>query len=653
METGKREDCADLLYQCKTLNGALAYSSSGDKCLDLFFIAGAMRYHDLERINMKFVEAYRENPELAMKLLFYIRDIRQGIGERDIFRRLIRTTAKKWPESAVKNVRWIAEYGRWDDLLCLLGTKAETEVVRVIREQLEADWEALERRKKGERDAHISLCAKWMPSSNTSSARTRGNARVLMRLLKLSEKQYRAILTPLRAAISLTEHYVSRRQFDRINYDHVPSQAMLRYDDLFTRFDRERYEAFMRGVRGGYRKMNAGTLTPDQIVRRTGCFSFERDGRGIGYRQGGRCNWFPEELEGRQGQIGNMISARRYQWGKFIPVQLVRRPNNGFCRMKLFQGDVTRNSRRWKAYYYNLRRAEAWMPMRKVEYLGTYRAGSPKQFLKTHPWFCDSGYIVSLVPCIYIGNRGRKYFFYEVFRLCRRFAGPRHVFREKLSRGCYRLIHTEEFWKVLPGEVGMKNAISIIDTSDSMQAYGAHTLAEALGLFYAEHAKGVFHNKFITFSERPKLMKTRGEQLWQKLANIHNASWGGTTNLEAVYNMLLRMAVRARAGQDEMPSAVVIYSDMEFNRSVTNPYGNLYKDFQEKFEQAGYEMPAVVFHNVNSLQMQTPVLSDTTGAALSSGRTTRHMKHKYTRSTTPLTHMLEILMSDRYAPIHA
>ncbi len=117
MEKTVRENCADLLYQCTTAGGAEAYSSTGDKCLDLFSIAGAMRFHDMDRINMKFVEAYRENPELAMKLLFYIRDIRGGIGERDIFRTLIRTVAKKWPESAVKNVRWIAEYGRWDDLI--------------------------------------------------------------------------------------------------------------------------------------------------------------------------------------------------------------------------------------------------------------------------------------------------------------------------------------------------------------------------------------------------------------------------------------------------------------------------------------------------------------------------------------------------------
>ena len=247
MEKTALKDCADLLYQSTTAGGAKAYSSTGDRCLDLFYIAGAMRYHNMDRINMKFVEAYRENPELAMKLLFYIRDIRGGIGERDIFRSLMRTVARKWPESAEKNVKWITEYGRWDDLICLMGTKAEKEAVRIIREQLDADLAALEKRKNGDLTAHISLCAKWMPSPNTSSARTRGNARVLMDRLKLTEKQYRAILTPLRAAVSLTEHYVTRREFDQIQYDHVPSQALLRYDSLFTEFDQDRLKPLCGG----------------------------------------------------------------------------------------------------------------------------------------------------------------------------------------------------------------------------------------------------------------------------------------------------------------------------------------------------------------------------------------------------------------------
>ena len=282
------------------------------------------------------------------------------------------------------------------------------------------------------------------------------------------------------------------------------------------------------------------------------------------------------------------------------------------------------------------------MPMRRVKYIGNFDQTKPEEWKYDFSPF-GPGFVTVYRPRTV----------YDVYRLGNRFAGPRHVIRQKQYRDSYRMSHADEFWKSLPGSVGIENAISVIDTSASMMAYGAHTLADALGLFYAEHAKGAFHNKFITFSEKPRMMKLRGDRLWQKLLNIHNADWCGTTNLEAVYRMLLRMAVRANAGQDEMPSAVVIYSDMEFNRSVTNPYSNLYEECREEFENAGYEMPAVVFHNVNSLQMQTPVLSDATGAALSSGRTTHHMKHRYTRSTTPFLHMMEVLMSERYARIHA
>ena len=280
--------------------------------------------------------------------------------------------------------------------------------------------------------------------------------------------------------------------------------------------------------------------------------------------------------------------------------------------------------------------------MRRFEFIGYYDPDRPQDW--KHPFAPDApGYILAV-----IGWRR-----YAVYRVRGRFAPPRHVFRKNLDRAPYQLCHTEEFWRFLPGSVGTENAISVIDTSASMMAYGAHTLADALGLFYAEHAKGAFHNKFITFSDKPKLMKLRGDLLGQKLMNIHNASWGGTTNLEAVYSMLLRMAVRAGAGQAEMPSAVVIYSDMEFNRSVTNPYGNLYDDFREAFARAGYEVPAVVFHNVNSWQMQTPVTAHTRGTALSSGAGVHTMAHKFDGNITPMEHMLRVLNSERYAMIHA
>ena len=110
-----------------------------------------------------FDRAYIENPELAMKLLFYIRDIREGLGERELFRNLIRHTAKTWPESARKNIALISEYGRFDDLMCLMGTPSEKAVVELIRTQLNQDCEALKERKAGNINAQRGAFATLRP----------------------------------------------------------------------------------------------------------------------------------------------------------------------------------------------------------------------------------------------------------------------------------------------------------------------------------------------------------------------------------------------------------------------------------------------------------------------------------------------------------
>ena len=196
----------------ETLNGAKTHSTSGDACLDLFAVAGGMRHRSYRDQIHLFDRAYIENPELAMKLLFYIRDIREGLGERELFRNLIRHTSKTWPESARKNISLISEYGRFDDLMCLMGTPSEEAVVELIRTQLNQDCEALKKRKAGNINAHISLLAKWLPSINTSSARTRGQAKVLASALVMNAGQYRKLLSALRANIALPERYLTSKK---------------------------------------------------------------------------------------------------------------------------------------------------------------------------------------------------------------------------------------------------------------------------------------------------------------------------------------------------------------------------------------------------------------------------------------------------------
>ena len=109
-----------------TENGAVTFRTSGRDCLDLFATIGALRRESEEEITERFLRAYAENPDLAMKILFYGRDVRGGLGERRVFRTLLRWLAANEPKSVIRNLPYIAEYGRWDDVLVLLDTLPST-----------------------------------------------------------------------------------------------------------------------------------------------------------------------------------------------------------------------------------------------------------------------------------------------------------------------------------------------------------------------------------------------------------------------------------------------------------------------------------------------------------------------------------------------
>ena len=157
----------------------------------------------------------------------------------------------------------------------------------------------------------------------------------------------------------------------------------------------------------------------------------------------------------------------------------------------------------------------------------------------------------------------------------------------------------------------------------------------------------------ITFSERPQLLEIHGRNLEEKLNYMLRANWGMSTNMEAVFDLLLNTAIRTKARQEEMPSAIYIFSDMEFNCAVQDPHKTVYDNARERFAKHGYELPAVIFQNVNSWQMNAPVRSNTKGAALVSGAGTTSFKHKFDGNVTPMDHMLRVLLSDRYKEVHA
>lgn len=149
-----------------TENGAATYETTGSDCLDLFATIGALRSRDDEQIRTRFARAYTEEPDLAMKTLFFARDVRGGLGERRVFRVCLQWLAQNAKASLQKNLAYIAEYGRWDDLLYLMDTPCEKEALALMKKQLQEDLNAMD---MGD---DVSLLAKWLPSVNASNGQT-------------------------------------------------------------------------------------------------------------------------------------------------------------------------------------------------------------------------------------------------------------------------------------------------------------------------------------------------------------------------------------------------------------------------------------------------------------------------------------------------
>lgn len=243
-----------------TENGAVTYASTGSDCLDLFAAIGALRSAPDSEIVARFDRAWAENRNLAVKLLFYARDVRGGLGERRVARVILRHLASISPETVSKYMDKLPEYGRWDDVVCLLDTPCEAAAVALIRKQLTQDAAALEQGKP------VSLCAKWLPSVNASSLETVEQAKKLVRLLGTSERDYRRALATLRRQIRIIENNLREQDYS-FDYAKQPSKAMLKYRKAFWRNDGKRYGKYLEDVAAGRAKLHTDTLAPYELVQ--------------------------------------------------------------------------------------------------------------------------------------------------------------------------------------------------------------------------------------------------------------------------------------------------------------------------------------------------------------------------------------------------
>ena len=212
-------------------------------------------------------------------------------------------------------------------------------------------------------------------------------------------------------------------------------------------------------------------------------------------------------------------------------------------------------------------------------------------------------------------------------------------------------------WEALPNFVGDANILPLVDVSGSMTcAAGKNTklscleVAVSLGLYLADKNTGKFKDTFLTFSNKPELLHLKGN-INQKIDQMVKSKWEMNTDMIAAFKKILDVAVQGNVPQNEMPAMVLILSDMQFDQCVEYD-DNALQAIERTYRNAGYEMPKVVFWNLNSSYGNAPVKFNESGTALVSGFSPSIVKPLLSGdmdSFTPEAVMLKTIMDDRYA----
>ena len=216
--------------KAKTLteNLAVAYETSGKYLLDFNFKLSQYRNMDVEDIKNDFAKVFFEDPMIATKFVFFVGDVRGGLGERKVFRACIEWLADNKPEIAIAVLGLIPEYTRWDNLVRLvLHDKVGEAALGYVCQQFNYDVIAMG---QGE---PISLLAKWMPSINASSKDTVRLAYYICGKTNTTPRNYRQTLSALRKYLDVVEVKMSAKEWDKIDYSAVPSLANLKYASAF------------------------------------------------------------------------------------------------------------------------------------------------------------------------------------------------------------------------------------------------------------------------------------------------------------------------------------------------------------------------------------------------------------------------------------
>jgi hypothetical protein len=210
----------------------------------------------------------------------------------------------------------------------------------------------------------------------------------------------------------------------------------------------------------------------------------------------------------------------------------------------------------------------------------------------------------------------------------------------------------EAQWNNLPNfmEGNTRRVLPLCDVSGSMVGLPMD-VSVSLGIYISERNVGTFKDAFLTFSNRPRLQYLTGS-FFNRCRQLETAHWEMNTNLEAAFDLILRTGVKYRVSIKHMPNTILIISDMQFDSCVKEPSNTAMEMIKRQYAEHGYEVPSIVFWNVNARTGQSPVQFDEKGTALISGCSPSILTSVLDGSILdPRTNMLKTVMAERYEKI--
>ena len=351
----------------------------------------------------------------------------------------------------------------------------------------------------------ISLLGKWLPSENASSKNTKALAKKVRKLLDMTPRHYRLLLSKLRKYLKVTEIYACSNRWSSIDYERVPSLANLKYKNAFLKHDENRRIAYLESVGKGHSRMNMKVATPVDVVSRY-------------------CN--------------------------------------------------------------------GWMGVGEYD---------------------------------------------ETLELA---------------------------WHNLK-DISISDTLVVADGSGSMlmEVSGKTTaldVANALAIYTSQHNCEHYKEKYITFSANPQFVDlSEANNLQEKLQIALKHNEVANTNIEAVFDLILSVAVENQISRNEMIKNILIISDMEFDEAQAGYYDNcnqltktLFDEIKEKYKNVGYDLPKLIFWNVNSRTKTIPMIENELGVTLVSGFSQNVLKMVMSNKYNPYEVLMETLDSERYDAVN-